>query len=353
MAGLRISQLPVGTAVASADVFPFSSVSGSETRKITAAVLGLALTQLGLSVGPTQPSAPYNGQPWIDTSTNPPVLKVWNGATFTIVSFLPGSAIITNPAATAPASPALGQLWQDTSQTPDELKMWDGSNWVRVDPQGITQTAGDARYLRIVTAASTYLALSGGTLTGNLTLPGVPTTTNMAATKGYVDTQIAGIPAATDLTPAGTVIYTARTTAPTGYLKANGAAISRTTYATLFAAIGTLYGIGDGSTTFNLPDLRGEFVRGFDDGRGVDTGRTMGSNQAQNYQSHNHLVSDPGHSHTYQSATSGQEVIEGSGRAVQAYTENTSSQTTGITIQNNGGTETRPRNIALLGCIKT
>jgi hypothetical protein len=191
MAGLRISQLPVGTAVASADVFPFSSVSGSETRKITAAVLGLALTQLGLSVGPTQPSAPYNGQPWIDTSTNPPVLKVWNGATFTIVSFLPGSAIITNPAATAPASPALGQLWQDISQTPDELKMWDGANWVRTDPLGITQTTGDARYLRIVTAASTYLALAGGTLTGDLTLPGAPTATNMAATKGYVDTLIA------------------------------------------------------------------------------------------------------------------------------------------------------------------
>jgi len=191
MAGQRISQLPAATAVASADILPFSSISGSETRKITAAVLGLALTQFGLSVGPTQPSAPYNGQPWIDTSTNPPVLKVWNGATFTIVSFLPGSAIITNPAATAPASPALGQLWQDTSQTPDELKMWDGANWVRVDPQGITQTAGDARYLQTTTAASTYLPLAGGTLTGNLTLPGVPTTTNLAATKGYIDTLIA------------------------------------------------------------------------------------------------------------------------------------------------------------------
>jgi hypothetical protein len=191
MAGQRISQLPAATAVASADIFPFSSISGSQTRKITAAVLGLALTQLGLSVGPTQPSAPYNGQPWIDTSTNPPVLKVWNGATFTIVSFLPGSAIITNPAATAPASPALGQLWQDISQTPDELKMWDGANWVRTDPLGITQTTGDARYLRIVTAASTYLALAGGTLTGDLTLPGAPTATNMAATKGYVDTLIA------------------------------------------------------------------------------------------------------------------------------------------------------------------
>ena len=191
MAGQRISQLPAATAVASADIFPFSSISGSETRKITAAVLGLALTQLGLTVGPTQPSAPYNGQPWMDTSTNPPVLKVWNGATFTIISFLPGSSIITNPGATAPSSPALGQLWQDISQTPDELKMWDGANWVRTDPQGITQTTGDGRYLQIAAAASTYLALSGGTLTGNLTLPGVPTTTNMAATKGYVDTLIA------------------------------------------------------------------------------------------------------------------------------------------------------------------
>ncbi len=191
MAGQRISQLPAATAVDSADLFPFSSISGSQTRKITAAVLGLALTQLGLSVGPTQPSAPYNGQPWIDTSTNPPVLKVWNGATFTIVSFLPGSAVITNPAATAPGSPVLGQLWQDTSQTPDELKMWDGANWVRTDPLGITQTAGDARYLQTSTAASTYLPLAGGTLTGNLTLPGVPTTTNMAATKGYIDTLIA------------------------------------------------------------------------------------------------------------------------------------------------------------------
>jgi hypothetical protein len=105
--------------------------------------------------------------------------------------------------------------------------MWDGTNWVRPDPDGITQAFADARYLQIATAASTYLALSGGTLTGDLTLVGVPTTNNMAATKGYVDTQIASIPAATDLTPAGTVIWTARSSAPTGYLKANGAAVSR------------------------------------------------------------------------------------------------------------------------------
>ncbi|MCK9131735.1 phage tail protein [Haemophilus influenzae] len=64
----------------------------------------------------------------------------------------------------------------------------------------------------------------------------------------------------------GEVAFFARTTPPSGWLKANGAAVSRTTYAALFAAIGTTFGAGDGSSTFNLPDLRGEFVRGLDDG---------------------------------------------------------------------------------------
>lgn len=76
--------------------------------------------------------------------------------------------------------------------------------------------------------------------------------------------------------PPGMVAYFARNTAPPGWLKANGAAVSRTTYAALFAAIGTAFGAGDGATTFNLPDLRGEFIRGWDDDRGVDAGRAMG-----------------------------------------------------------------------------
>jgi phage-related tail fiber protein len=90
-----------------------------------------------------------------------------------------------------------------------------------------------------------------------------------------------GVWAAVGGTPAGTVVAVAMNTAPTGYLKANGAAVSRTTYAALFTAVGTTYGAGDGSTTFNLPDLRGEFVRGWDDGRGVDSGRVFGSTQGQ------------------------------------------------------------------------
>jgi len=77
----------------------------------------------------------------------------------------------------------------------------------------------------------------------------------------------------------GTIAYVGMNSTPTGWLKANGAAVSRTTYADLFSAIGTTYGAGNGSTTFNLPDLRGEFIRGFSDGRSVDSGRTFGSFQ--------------------------------------------------------------------------
>jgi len=83
--------------------------------------------------------------------------------------------------------------------------------------------------------------------------------------------------------PAGAVCFVAQNTAPTGWLKANGAAVSRTTYAALFAALGTTFGVGDGSTTFNLPDLRGEFPRGWDDSRGADSGRGFGSFQDGTY----------------------------------------------------------------------
>lgn len=79
--------------------------------------------------------------------------------------------------------------------------------------------------------------------------------------------------------PPGTVAYFSLASAPDGWLKANGATISRDDYASLFTAIGTTYGAGDGSTTFVLPDLRGEFIRSLDDGRGVDTGRTLSATQ--------------------------------------------------------------------------
>jgi microcystin-dependent protein len=85
--------------------------------------------------------------------------------------------------------------------------------------------------------------------------------------KAYVDNSVAVV---SSPNPSGTVIMFAGRAAPTGYLACDGSTVSRTTYATLFAAIGTAHGIGDGSTTFHLPDLRGKFVRGYDGAAGND-----------------------------------------------------------------------------------
>lgn len=146
---------------------------------------------------------------------------------------------------------------------------------------------------------------------------------------------------APDRVSAGTVIHVAMNSAPTGYLKANGAAVSRTTYATLFAAIGTTFGVGDGSTTFALPDLRGEFIRGWDDARGVDSGRSLGTWQDPSLQSHTHLVPS-----TIDIPTGGNIPFSGTGQIGGAGASmNAVSQAT-------GGAETRPRNVALLACIK-
>lgn len=76
-----------------------------------------------------------------------------------------------------------------------------------------------------------------------------------------------------DVWPAGTVLDFAGSTAPTGWLLCYGQAVSRTTYAALFAAIGVVYGAGDGSTTFALPDLRGRVAAGKDDMGGSAAGR--------------------------------------------------------------------------------
>ena len=152
----------------------------------------------------------------------------------------------------------------------------------------------------------------------------------------------------------GEVKWFAMNSAPSGFLKANGAAINRTTYANLFAAIGTTFGVGNGSTTFNVPDLRGEFIRGWDDGRTVDTGRELGSAQGESFASHNHGVNDPGHGHSTPVGL----VFDGGDRHFEPGYESAASQAsgtggsgTGISISNSGGTETRPRNIALLACI--
>lgn len=138
--------------------------------------------------------------------------------------------------------------------------------------------------------------------------------------------------------PAGAVAHFARSTAPAGWLECNGATVSRATYSALFAAIGTTFGAGDGATTFRLPDLRGEFIRGWDAGRGADPGRTFGSFQGDELRSHTHSVTLP---------------IDNDS---QAGPDDESISTLGGTLtfgtSATGGAETRPRNVALLPCVK-
>lgn len=162
--------------------------------------------------------------------------------------------------------------------------------------------------------------------------------------------------------PTGTVIWVAASSAPAGYVKCNGAALSRTTYSDLFAAIGTTFGTGDGSTTFNVPDLRGEFIRGWDDGRGVDTPRTLGSAQSAAYASHAHsgsTSSDGAHTHTVDAsnvstfgAGTGKVMLDNTGTGTAPTTSSAGSHSHTFTTSSAGGSETRPRNVALLACIK-
>ena len=137
--------------------------------------------------------------------------------------------------------------------------------------------------------------------------------------------------------PTGMVCHFANVTAPDGWLECNGAAVSRTTYAALFAAIGTVYGAGNGSTTFNIPDLRGQFVRGWDNGAGVDPGRAIGTTQTDAFASHSHTVANEGLS---VNGSGGVQILRGI--AGSNYATNAT-----------GGTETRPKNVAMMPCIKT
>lgn len=182
------------------------------------------------------------------------------------------------------------------------------------------------------------------------------------------------------LVPAGAVIMSAALATPSGYLYCNGQAVSRTAFASLYAAIGTNYGAGDGSTTFNVPDFRGTFARGWDNGRGLDPGRAFGTGgvasgfQADAFGVHSHSVSDPGHAHTvYDPGHSHSMTLwkgegnDGPGKISNSYVNfvnstgytNASgtnigiySAATNISLFNSGGRETVPKNVAVNYFIK-
>ncbi len=145
--------------------------------------------------------------------------------------------------------------------------------------------------------------------------------------------------------PVGTIHTFAGTaaTVPQGYLLCDGGQVSRTIYSHLFQAIGTTYGAGNGSTTFSIPDLRGEFLRGLDNGRGIDPGRALGSAQGESVNTAGVQLREA----NLTWATTG----GGIGQSV-AYFENSNIAAYGTNMTLLGGNETRPRNVAMNFIIK-
>ena len=321
------------------------------------------------------------------------------------------AAIVSvNSGSSDPAVMYAYQLYADTTNNLLKQRNAGNSGWVTIGTLGTTNwglaalasptftgtpsaptAAAGTNTTQIATTAfvvSSFLPLAGGTVTGNIKLNAQSDIRFADAdSSNYVALQ-APTTVATDLTltlpaadgssgqalttngsgalefatiggvPIGAVFHFAASTAPTGFLKANGAAVSRTTYAALFAITGTTYGAGDGTTTFNLPDLRGEFIRGWADDRAVDTGRAFGSAQAAetNLLSHTHsstVTAYGGRLYFAGSLTYGAGWTEYSDDGSSSPNTSTASltYTTGGPSPA-GGAETRPRNVALLACIK-
>lgn len=226
------------------------------------------------------------------------------------------------------------------------------------------------------TGSGPVVLQSSPTLTGT---PLAPT-----AAFGSNSTQIATtafVVANASTAPAGSIMHFAGPTAnaPSGYLLANGSTVSRTTYSLLFAAIGTTYGTGDGSTTFTLPDFRGVFLRGLDNSRGLDPSRALGTYQGSQNLSHTHTgTADAagGHNHTASSDVQGNHAHnynvgfnDGGGNPVVQFAGSSSVTPTPVTTAGahahnisvgsvgnhqhtfttggSGGTEARPQNVAV------
>ena len=169
------------------------------------------------------------------------------------------------------------------------------------------------------------------------------------------------------IVPAGMVMPFAGSAAPTGWLECDGSEVSRTTYATLFGAIGTVYGEGNESTTFNLPDYRGMFLRGYNNNRSdewadpgaddrTDSGDgTVGDNVGTLQAGCNQL-----HGHPYRLSTNPTENSGSSGGfQVKTLTVSTRDPFTGVPTDTNGeqiggdgGDESRPNNVSVMYCIK-
>jgi len=209
----------------------------------------------------------------------------------------------------------------------------------------ITALASIGTPLVAADIGNTVAGLTAGKVP-NINLPATALTLDiLASEKGAangVATLVAGkvpaaqLPAATiipTLGIIGEVVAIAGNAVPVGTLECNGALLSRATYAALFSVIGTLHGVGDGVTTFQLPDLRNRFVRG------KPSWRNVGNYQSDAYLEHRHVYQNSTVTRRVQTTATGGALVIQDG-AINLFTS----------LQG-AGTETRPKNIALRLCI--
>jgi microcystin-dependent protein len=276
----------------------------------------------------------------------------------------------SNSGSSAPTTTVAYKIWADTANNLLKIRNSSNNGWLTLGD------LTDASNLGLATKASPTFSgtvTSAGDLiltgTGSLQLPSGTTAQRPTPATGDIRfnttlTQFEGYNGSgwgeiANGVPAGSVFTFATSTVPSGYLECNGAAVSRSTYASLFSSISTTWGTGDGSSTFNLPDLRGQFVRGWDNSAGVDSGRSFASSQTDQNKQHTHSVTDPGHVHT--TTFDNKKYFPGGGSTTVSYggsggypadTFTMSSATTGISLANQGGTEVRVKNYALMYVIK-
>ena len=274
-----------------------------------------------------------------DPDTTPVIIDANNNLGIQTTS--PGAALDVGNA---------GSIWLSNSGVARSIISADGSNSY--------YSAEGARSIVLKANGTTLFTINttNATATIPIVLPADPTTALQASTKQYVDTLTGA--------PAGIIMAFAGSTAPTGFLACDGSAVLRATYATLFAAIGTTWGAGNGTTTFNVPDLRGMFMRGTGtNATGSSSGAvgpSVGTYAADTYLNHSHSITDTGHAHSPTYLINQSSGIPGwaSGSTFNnAITtqSGTSASTTGISVNTSttGGTETKPKNYGVLYIIKT
>ena len=295
------------------------------------------------------------------------------GATFRAdLNLCLGDIQSSNSGSSAPSTTVAYKIWADTSNNLLKIRNAANNGWLTLGD------LTDANNLGLATKASPTFSgtvTSGGDIimsgTGSLQLPAGTTAQRPTGATGDIrfNSTTAGFEGyngsawgeLANGVPVGSVFNLATTTVPSGYLECNGAAVSRSTYAALFATISTTWGAGNGSSTFNLPDLRGQFVRGWANTKTNtgDDGRSFASTQSDQNKSHNHTITDPGHVHTttfdnkkYFPGGGSTSVSYGGAGGYPADVFTMSSATTGISLADQGGTEVRVKNSALMYVIK-